>query len=151
VGLVSARICATWPAKFFKGSQGLLGLLVRFGAGAHMAEPQALQHPIDSVIRDRDAELLLDPLHQIAGPPAHHIVHGGDWALLHQRGQLRLLSSGQLRRRPRRPVIDQPLRAALIEAMHPIAQRLPVHAPIFAAAAREAPSTTAAIDSSRRA
>ena len=116
-----------------------------------MAEPQALQHPIDRVIRDRDAELLLDPLHQIAGPPAHHIVHGGDRALLHQRCQLGLLGRRQLRGCPWRAVIDQPLRAALIEAMDPIAQRLRSMPPIFAAAAREAPSTTAAIDSSRRA
>jgi hypothetical protein len=94
-----------------------------------MAEPQALQHPIDRVIRDRDAELLLDPLHQIAGPPAHHIVHGGDRALIHQRCQLGLLGQRQLRGCPWRAVIDQPLRAALIEAMDPIAQRLPVHAP----------------------
>jgi PAS domain S-box-containing protein len=51
----------------------------------------------------------------------------------------------------RRRNVDETIRPLLIETDHPVPQRLPIHPPILAASEREAPSSTAAIASSRRA
>ena len=73
-----------------------------------------------------DTEALLDNLLKIDMPPAHHPVDGGirTFHNLDQLGQL-------LRRKPRLraaiPAILERLRSGLVEAMHPVAQGLPVH------------------------
>src|SRR6185503_5307297 len=59
---------------FFERLHGLRVLLVGLGPGTHMREAQPFQSTVDRVVGDRDAELLVQPHDQVAGPPAHHTM-----------------------------------------------------------------------------
>jgi hypothetical protein len=61
---------------------------------------------------------------QIDAAPAHDAVRGAVRAGLDQLGKLRQLRGREARRAALRPAVLQPLGAALIEAVHPVAQRL---------------------------
>lgn len=75
-----------------------------------------------------DAEALLDEVLQIDAPPPNDAVGGRIGARFHDGGQLRLLIRRQPRRRSAIPGILQPVRPDGIEAMHPVPERLTVHA-----------------------
>src|SRR5262249_58329210 len=67
---------------FFERLHGLGVLLVGLRTGAEMREAQVFEGTIDGVIRYRDAELLVQPHDQIAGPPPHHAMDRRDRAFL---------------------------------------------------------------------
>lgn len=93
-----------------------------------MGEAEFLQQLTDIAFVIDNPEALLDDALQIEAPPAHHAVDRRVGAGLHDPRQFRLL----LRRQPRLgaaiPGVLQPLRTGIVEAVHPIAQGLPVHA-----------------------
>ncbi len=105
----------------------LLGVL---RADRYPAKAKAMQEIADRTFGQRDAKLPLDLAGQIDASPANHLVVGevraGADPLCHRRRLLRR----QLRRRSRRPPVRQPRQSFGIIAMHPIAQRLPVHAAV---------------------
>ena len=92
-----------------------------------MREAQVFESTIDGVIRDRDAELLVQPHDQIAGPPPHHAVDRRDRAFLHEPGEERPVYGIELGRNARRRNVDQTVRSLIIEPDHPVSQRLPIH------------------------
>src|SRR6185312_16839031 len=69
---------------FFERLHSFGILLVGPGPGAHMREAQVLQGPVDGIVRDREAEFLVEPHDQITGPPSHHTVHRRDRPFLYQ-------------------------------------------------------------------
>src|SRR5262245_30456446 len=76
--------------------------------------------------------MVSSPLHyanQIPAAPAHNPIPRQVRPLLHDVFQCCLLLHRELAWPPRRDVIDQPFHAALVESMHPITQRLPIHPP----------------------
>ncbi len=93
-----------------------------------MGEAQAIEQPVHGGLGNRNGKLFVDPLHKVASAPAHNLVHRGDRPAFHQRRQLRLLRGCEFGRRARRGVVDQAVRSVFVEAMHPVAQRLPIHA-----------------------
>jgi len=74
-----------------------------------------------------DTKAILDDALEIDPPPAHDAVFFPVGAGFDNRSQLLLLCWRQARRRPFRPIIEQPVGAVPIETMHPIAQSLAVH------------------------
>jgi hypothetical protein len=75
-----------------------------------------------------DAEALPDDTLQIDPPPAHHAVDGGVRPGLHDLRQFRLLPGRQPRVIAAVPMVLQTIGTFCIETMHPVPQRLPVHA-----------------------
>jgi len=75
-----------------------------------------------------DAEALGDQALQVDPAPAHHAMHGAVGTGLDQIGEFGLLLGREPRNGAVRPVVLQPIRPMLVEAMHPVAQRLTVHA-----------------------
>jgi hypothetical protein len=75
-----------------------------------------------------DAEAILDHLLQIAAPPTHDPVAVGVRPGIDDLGQLPQLIAAEPAPTPRRRPVHEPLRAVPVEAMHPVAKRLPVHA-----------------------
>ncbi len=113
---------------FFKSGKRRLILTIGLGAHRHGAEPHLPQDAAHRLLRERDAELLPEPLHQVLQTPAHHAMNRPGRALFPHRRQPRLLLRVQLRQLTRSLAIDQTLRARAIEAMHPVPQSLAVHA-----------------------
>ena len=68
------------------------------GPGTDMREAQVLQAAIDRIVRDRDAELLVEPHDQIAGPPAHDAIECRDRAVFHKASEECFMFVCQLRR-----------------------------------------------------
>lgn len=75
-----------------------------------------------------DAKALQNDRLEIYPPPSDHTVDGGIGSRLDQVGQLCLLLDCQARVWPSISGILEPIRTALIEPVHPIAQGLAVHA-----------------------
>ena len=92
-----------------------------------MREAQVLQGAVNGIVRHREAELLVQPHHQIARPPAHHAVNRCDGALLHEPGQKRPVLLAQLGWHARGRDVDETVRSLLVEPDHPVPQRLTVH------------------------
>jgi hypothetical protein len=87
LSVYQARVSRGHPPRgrgSFECLHGLSILLVGPGPGADMREAQALQAAIDRIVRDRDAELLVEPHDQIAGPPAHDAIDRRDRAVFHE-------------------------------------------------------------------
>lgn len=97
-------------------------------AGADMRKTQLLQQPADRHLVEIDAEALLDDAAQVDAAPAHHAVHLGIGPLLDDRAHLLLLVRAELRLAPRSLAIDQPIQPPRVDGVHPIAQRLAIHA-----------------------
>jgi hypothetical protein len=115
-----------------------------------MREAERLEKLADAPLVIRDAEASGDRRLQVDTTPAYDAVR-----LRIRPGLDDLRELGQLRRREPRlrafaAMIEEPPRPFGIETMHPIAQRLAVHAAHLAAPARSFPSHTAASDSNRR-
>jgi hypothetical protein len=56
-----------------------------------MRKAQVLQGAVDRIVRNRDAELLVEAHDQIAGPPAHDAIHRRDRPFLHETHKKRLV------------------------------------------------------------
>src|SRR5208282_6265411 len=76
-----------------------------------------------------DAEPLDDDPLEIDPPPAHNAIPLAIRASLDDLRELSQLLRRQARLGTLRPVVDEALRTRGVEAMDPVAQRLPVHAP----------------------
>ena len=92
-----------------------------------MREAQVLQGAIDRVVRHRERKLLVEPHDQIARPPANHAVDRRDRALLHDPGEKGPVRVVELGRHARRRDVDETVRPLLVEADHPVPQRLAIH------------------------
>jgi len=95
--------------------------------GRELAVTHRAQLPAQRLLRDRDAELLPQPLAEIDQPPAHHAVAGRDRARLDRRGECGAVSVGQPRRRARRLAVDQAFRPRGVEPHHPVTDDLQRH------------------------
>lgn len=89
---------------------------------------QALEQLQHAVLAVADAEAVLDQVAQILGPPAAHAVAFRVRATQDQGLEGRHLAFVQPWRPPAARPVVQTLDAVFVEADHPIAQRLPVHA-----------------------
>src|SRR5829696_2662061 len=75
-----------------------------------------------------DAEALGHDLLQVHPAPAHDSMHGALRAGFNDLGELRQLLRREARRVAFRPAVLEPFWAPFIEAVHPVPQRLAVHA-----------------------
>src|SRR3954462_11962369 len=75
-----------------------------------------------------DAEALGHDLLQVHPAPAHDSMHGALGAGFNDLGELRQLLRREARRVAFRPAVLEPFGAPFIEAVHPVPQRLAVHA-----------------------
>ena len=75
-----------------------------------------------------DAEALGHDLLQVHPAPAHNSMHGALRAGFNDLRQLRQLLRREARRVAFRPAVLEPFGAPFIEAVHPVPQRLAVHA-----------------------
>lgn len=107
------------------GCQVLLGML---RPGRDAPEPQPAQQAAHRALGHAHAELGLQNPGQVHPAPAHHAVLGHVRSLAHQLGQPLRLPGVQQRLATAAPAINQAVHATLVVAMHPVAQRLPVHA-----------------------
>lgn len=95
--------------------------------GADVREAELLQKTPQAHFRQIDAKTFSENALQIDAAPANHAIRLRVGTGFDQLLQGQLLRLRELRGTPRRFDIDQPVRAALVEAMHPIPQRLAVH------------------------
>ena len=93
-----------------------------------MREAELLQDLADRALVVGDAEALGHDLLQVDPAPAHDPVHGTVRAGLDELAKLRQLLRRQARRMAFRPAVFEPFGAAFVEAVHPVAQGLAVHA-----------------------
>lgn len=112
-GLVAA-ICATKVGKFFEcpGRFKIPGVVA--GAGRQPAETQRAQFPAQRLLRDREAELVPEPVQQIGNPPTHHPMHRRDRSILDDLAQGRPMMVDQTRLRARRLASQQARRSRVI-------------------------------------
>src|SRR5262249_11935711 len=112
---------------FFKSLDGLRVLLGMLRTWADMSKAEFLEDTANRYLVGIDGKTFLDDAPEVGASPAHHAIPGGIGTGFHDPLQILLLLSRQLGDRPGSFAIDEPLGALLVEAMHPIAQRLPVH------------------------
>jgi len=74
-----------------------------------------------------DAECLSDDALEVYASPAHDAVPLAIRSRLDDLGECGQLLRRQARFRTIRPIVEEAFRASGVEAMHPIAQRLPIH------------------------
>jgi hypothetical protein len=103
----------------------LLGVTL---AGADVREAQSPEQLADAALVIGDAEPLFDDPLEVDAPPAHRAVDRRVRAGSHYPGKLRLLRRRQPPRISPAAVILQSGGTKRVEAMGPVAQRLPVHA-----------------------
>jgi hypothetical protein len=132
--------------KFFERLDRALILRRVTRAGADVREAELVQELAHRALMGGDPEAIEDHPLQVDPTPAHHAMHGSVRTGLDEAGQLGLLLGGEAGRVAFGPGVFEPARAALVEAVNPISQGLPIRA----ASARFMPSTTAANESSRR-
>lgn len=94
---------------------------------ADVGEAELFQQCAHMALMIIDAEALLDDTLQVSAPPAHNAIGLKCRACLDKPFQFRLLLFGQARLPARCLVIQQPIRPHVIEPLHPVAQRLPIH------------------------
>jgi hypothetical protein len=104
----------------------VLGIMAR--TGRELAIAQSPQLPAQGLLRDREAELLPEPLDQIDQAPAHHAVDGRNGTLVNEGLQGLSVLIVEPRRGPWRPASQEPLRSLGVEAQHPIPHDLQRHA-----------------------
>jgi hypothetical protein len=88
--------------------------------GRELAVAHGAHLPAQCLHRDRDAELLPQPLAEIAQPPAHHAMDRGDRAPVDLGRQRLAVLDGQQRRRARRAAVNQRRRPFGVEPHHPV-------------------------------
>jgi hypothetical protein len=96
--------------------------------GADVAEAEPVQDLAHRALVVGDPEALGDQALQVDPPPAHEAMHGPVRADLDKLGQLGLLRDAEARWLALRPDVLQSIRTALVEAVDPVTQGLPVHA-----------------------
>ena len=106
--------------------RGIAQRVLRAHRQASEAEPA--QHLADRALVQPDPEAGLDQGLEVDPPPAHHAVPVRVRPPLHDRRQLGPLLRGEARLAPRAPPVVQAGEALGVEAVHPVAQGLPVHA-----------------------
>jgi hypothetical protein len=100
----------------------VLGIMAR--TGRELAIAQSPQLPAQGLLRDREAELLPEPLDQIDQAPAHHAVDRRNRSLFDDGLQGRPLGLVQDRSSTRGLAVDQPGRTLGVEAQHPVTHAL---------------------------
>ena len=98
------------------------------GPCAHMREAELLQKLSDIARMKVDAEPFGNDTLEIDAPPAYDAVLLTIRPGLDDLRELGPLLLRQARLGTRRPIVEQTLRSESVEAMDPVAQRLPVHA-----------------------
>ena len=116
-------------AKFFyKSRHGLLVLGRMARTRADVREAELLEDLADRALVVSDAEALGHDLLQVHPAPAHDSMHGALRAGFNDLGELRQLLRREARPVAFRPAVLEPFSAPFIEAVHPVPQRLAVHA-----------------------
>src|SRR5262249_12009305 len=95
---------------------------------AHVREAELVQKFADIARMKVHSEPLGDDAFKVDPSPAHHAVDLAIWPGLDNLRELSQLLRRKARLGTLRPVVDEPLRTRGVEAMDPVAQRLPVHA-----------------------
>jgi hypothetical protein len=98
------------------------------GAGADVGEAERLEQLADRSLVIRDPEALADDTLQVDPAPADDPVHGPVRPGLDEVGDLGPLLGREARLRTFRPAVPKPVGAVGVEAVNPVAQRLPAHA-----------------------
>src|SRR5690349_23862904 len=93
-------------------------------ARGELAEANGAQLAAHRLLRDREAELVPDPLDQVDDPPAHDAMHGRDWPVLDDLPQGRALRRVEPRLLARRLARRQPGWALRVEPENPITHGL---------------------------
>ena len=93
-----------------------------------MREAELLEDLADRALVVSDAEALGHDLLQVHPAPAHDSMHGALRAGFNDLGELRQLLRREARPVAFRPAVLEPFWAPFIEAVHPVPQRLAVHA-----------------------
>jgi len=104
----------------------------------------------EGVARDRERELVPDPLGRVGKPPAHYTVRGGNWPGLDNRGKRGALLAVQDRATPRCLARRQTIGPAFVEPQTQSRTISRVTPAILAASLRLPPSRISAIANSRR-
>src|SRR5271170_1021023 len=114
--------------KFFKclDDPPVLGRVAR--PGAYVGKAELLEKLANVTFVIVDAEPLGDDALEVDPSPAHDAVLLAIRTYLDDGRELDQLLSRQARLGTLRPIVDEPFRPSGVEAMNPIAQRLPVHA-----------------------
>src|SRR4051812_22779795 len=110
----------------FKSLQRLRVLGIVTGAGADVAEPEPVKDLAHGSLVIDHAEALGGKTLQVHPPPAHDAVHGPVRAGLDKARQFRLLVGAEARRLAFGPIVLEPVRAAFVEAVDPVAQALAI-------------------------
>src|SRR5215204_213121 len=107
----------------------VLGRMAR--TRADVREAELLEDLADRALVVSDAEALGHDLLQVHPAPAHDSMHGALRPGFNDLGELPQLLRREARRVAFRPAVLEPVGAAFIEAVHPVPQRLAVHARIL--------------------
>ena len=121
-------ISARRAGKFFERLDRVLVLLGMTGTRTHVRKAQLLQETADRHLIQIDLEARLDLLSQVDTAPAHHAVHLGIGSLQYDPANRLLLRRVELGLATRRLGVDQPVDTLFVVGVHPIAQRLAIHA-----------------------
>ncbi|KKC31269.1 hypothetical protein WH91_20425 [Devosia psychrophila] len=95
---------------------------------AHVRKAEFLEKRTDMALMVVNPKPLLDDPLEVNSAPPHNAINCQVWAGFDDLDQFHLLILRQPRRLTGGPMIEQAVRAVSIEPMHPIAERLPVHA-----------------------
>ena len=95
---------------------------------AHVGEAKFLQKLPDIALMELDAEPLGDGALEVHPAPTHDAVLLAIGASLDRDGKLGQLLGRQTGPGTVRPIVDEPIRSGGVEAMDPVAPRLPIHA-----------------------
>jgi hypothetical protein len=115
-----------------------------------MGEAKLLQKLSDIARMKLDAEPLGDDSLEVDPPPAHDAVDMTIRAGFDDLGELSQLLRRKARLGTLRPVVDEAVRTRGVEAMDPVTQRLPVHAPDLRCGASAHPVLDPSQDRNRR-
>src|SRR3954462_8179934 len=120
--------CGRGGPYVFKSRHGLLVLGRMAGTRADVREAELLEDLADRALVVSDAEALGHDLLQVHPAPAHDSMHGALRPGFNDLGELPQLLRREARRVAFRPAVLEPFGAPFIEAVHPVPQRLAVHA-----------------------
>jgi hypothetical protein len=97
------------------------------GAWAHMRKAELFEDAANRHFVQIDSKALLDDVLEINTSPTHDAVLGGVRFRFHNLLQLLFLFERELGFRARSFAADEPLGTLLVEAVHPVSQRLALH------------------------
>jgi len=114
--------------KFFERLDDLAILLGMTRPGTDVREAQSLEQLAYGALVILHPEALSDDALEVDAPPSNHAIGGRVGAGFHDLGQFCLLRGRQPPWVAAPAIILQPGRAMCVEAVHPVPQRLSVHA-----------------------